>query len=803
MALVCDICKIRPAQARINFFRDGKTRVVDVCGYDYAKLQANPAYQGFLPNEEFVSSAMAEEKDRMNLADILSESAQECLQEAAQTAVEFGSSKIENAHLLSSLTKNELIQHILTQFKIKPTDVQGYLEANMTRLAADNQMPSPSLELQEVLGVALTVSEELGHSYLGPEHLLIALLQADQGSAGTLLRKYGLTPESLRQQTIKLVGDGAEEGVSDPSATPQLDKYSRDLTALAEQQKLDPVIGRASEIETAIEVLARRTKNNPVLIGEPGVGKTAIVEGLAQRIAEGTVPDVLKDKRLLEISLTSLIAGTRYRGEFEERIQALLEEVRNNQDSLLLFVDELHTVVGSGGNEGGLDAANVLKPALARGELHLIGATTLNEYQKHIEKDSALERRFQPVVVKEPAPKDAIAIIKGLRGRYEVHHAVKITDAAITAAVQLSDRYITNRFLPDKAIDLVDQASARAHIRKQKEVTEKDIAAVVAKLTGVPVTEVTQEERQKLLKLEEHLHKRVVGQDEAVRAVANAIRLSRAGLSPKHTPIATFLFLGPTGVGKTELAKALAESMFDSEDSLVRIDMSEYRERHAIARLIGSPPGYVGYDEGGQLTEAIRRHPYSVILLDEIEKAHPDVYNLLLQVLDDGRLTDGKGRVVDFSNTVIIATSNLGTGFVKNEAIGFALSTQEETVEKEHFTEALRKHFRPEFVNRLDEIIAFHPLTKQHIGKIVGLQLQKVKERLAAQKVAVTFDKSVNAHLAVAGFKTEFGARELRRKIKTEVENIIAKHVLEGSLKPGGKIRVKHSKEKGMAIEVA
>ena len=544
-----------------------------------------------------------------------------------------------------------------------------------------------------------------------------------------MLRRYGLTPQAIRQQVTKVVGRGAEEGrVETPTNTPNLDKYSRDLTKLAREGKLDPVIGRASEIETTIEVLARRKKNNPVLIGEPGVGKTAIVEGLAQRIVGGEVPEALRDKRLVELSVNSMVAGSKYRGEFEERVQQILKEVTEEQDSLVLFIDEIHTIVGAGqgGGEGGLDIANVFKPALARGELNLIGATTLNEYQKHIEKDAALERRFQPVLVPEPTVAQTIMILRGLRDTLEAHHKVTITDEAIIAAAELSDRYITGRFLPDKAIDLIDQAAARVkisatarpvdvqeleaevrqlkreqdyatsrkkfdrgkelqaqHDAKNKELQEateswrrdrgsgsaevrtEHIAQVVSKLTGIPVTELTTEERERLVKMEERLHKRVIGQDEAVKAVSDAVRLARAGLREGRRPIATFLFLGPTGVGKTELAKALAETVFGDEDAMIRLDMSEYMERHAVARLIGAPPGYVGYEEGGQLTERVRRRPYSVVLLDEIEKAHADVYNVLLQVFDDGRLTDGKGRVVDFTNTIMIATSNLGSDIIQ------------------------------------------------------------------------------------------------------------------------------------------
>jgi len=621
------------------------------------------------------------------------------------------------------------------------------------------------------------------------------------------------------------------------------------------------VIGRAKEIETVIEILSRRKKNNPVLIGEPGVGKTAIVEGLAQRIVRGEVPEILRNKRLVELNVNSLVAGTKYRGEFEERVKAILDEILAHQDELILFIDEIHTIVGAGQAEGGMDLANAFKPALARGELHLIGATTLNEYQKYIEKDAALERRFQPVFIAEPTVEQTIQILRGLRDRFEAHHKVRITDEAIVAAAELSDRFITGRYLPDKAIDLIDQAAARVRIqatsrpaevqeleaqlqelkreldyatsRKQfdrakeleariketekalEEATEKwkksvasevpevraeHVAEIISRLTGIPVSELTQEERERLLKLEEKLHERVVGQDEAVRAVAAAVRRSRAGLKEKHRPIATFLFLGPTGVGKTELAKALAWAVFGDEDALIRLDMSEYMERHTVSRLIGAPPGYVGYEEGGQLTERVRRRPYSVILLDEIEKAHPDVHNILLQVFDDGRLTDGKGRTVDFSNTIIIATSNLGSELIQRNLSappGQKLSYEEL---KEKLMEILRRHFRPEFLNRIDEIIVFHALTKEQIKDIVKLQLERVKRMARGQGIELEFDESLVEHLAEVGYRPEFGARELRRKIQTEVENPLAEALLSGEFSRGDQVRVRYDTKTAQVV---
>jgi len=792
-----------------------------------------------------------------DLTERLSERATEILQDAARTAQDWGRREVDTEHLLYALAGGDVVRTILEQFKISADELRTQLEREARHGETGGATPGREAEIgvsprvKDALGRAFAASRELGHSYVGPEHLLIGLAEEDEGVAGTLLRRLGLTPQALRQQIIKVIGRGAEEGrVERPTNTPNLDKYARDLTALAREGKLDPVIGRAREIETTIEVLARRKKNNPVLIGEPGVGKTAIVEGLAQRIIAGEVPEALRDKRLVELSINSMVAGSKYRGEFEERVQQVLQEVRSQQDELVLFIDEIHTIVGAGqgGGEGGLDIANVFKPVLARGELNLIGATTLNEYQKHIEKDAALERRFQPVLVNEPSVEQAIMILHGLRDTLEAHHKVTVTEEAITAAAELSDRYITGRFLPDKAIDLIDQAAARVKIsatarpvevqeleaevrqlkregdyatsRKQfdrakelqgrhdarnkdleqaterwrrergsgtAEVRVEHVAQVVSKLTGIPVTELTTEERQRLTKLEERLHERVIGQEEAVRAVSDAVRLARAGLREGRRPVATFLFLGPTGVGKTELAKALAETVCGDEDAMIRLDMSEYMERHAVARLIGAPPGYVGYEEGGQLTERVRRRPYSVVLLDEIEKAHPDVYNALLQVFDDGRLTDGKGRVVDFTNTIIIATSNLGSDIIQRqlrEQHGAGGAAGEAAL-KRQVMEVLRGHFRPEFLNRIDEIIVFHALGREQIRSIVSLQLDRVNRTARGQNITLETDDSLLDHLATAGFRPEFGARELRRLIRSELETRLASAMLAGEVHEG------------------
>jgi ATP-dependent Clp protease ATP-binding subunit ClpC len=719
---MCDICGIRPATAEAEVVEGGERKILHLCERDYARLSGGGWFSPWDSLfEEFFFPRRWRDREAVDIGEYLSDHARELLQRAARLAVDYGKKEMDTEHVLYALTESEVVREILREFKLAPEDIRGYIEHNAPRGTfkaekGETVRVGMSPRVKAVLESAFHVAREFGHSYVGPEHLLIGLIEEPDGLAGDLLRKYGLTPEAVRQKVVKVVGRGAEEGkVERRSSTPTLDKFSRDLTELARQGKLDPVIGRAKEIETVIEILSRRKKNNPVLIGEPGVGKTAIVEGLAQRIVRGEVPEILRNKRLVELNVNSLVAGTKYRGEFEERVKAILDEILAHQDELILFIDEIHTIVGAGQAEGGMDLANAFKPALARGELHLIGATTLNEYQKYIEKDAALERRFQPVFIAEPTVEQTIQILKGLRDRFEAHHKVRITDEAIVAAAELSDRFITGRYLPDKAIDLIDQAAARVRIqatsrpaevqeleaqlqelkreldyatsRKQfdrakeleariketekalEEATEKwkksvaseipevraeHVAEIISRLTGIPVSELTQEERERLLKLEEKLHERVVGQDEAVRAVAAAVRRSRAGLKEKHRPIATFLFLGPTGVGKTELAKALAWAVFGDKDALIRLDMSEYMERHTVSRLIGAPPGYVGYEEGGQLTERVRRRPYSVILLDEIEKAHPDVHNILLQVFDDGRLTDGKGRTVDFSNTIIL-----------------------------------------------------------------------------------------------------------------------------------------------------
>ena len=712
---------------------------------------------------------------------------------------------------------------------------------------------------KKVLELSAREARDLGNNYVGTEHLLLALMREREGVAAHLLLKMGVDLNKAREELLRALDNGEESGSGaaqkgESGETPTLDKFARDLTAAAQGGELDPVIGRSGEVERVVQILSRRTKNNPVLIGEPGVGKSAIIEGLAQLIAEGNIPEILRGKRVMTLDLPSMLAGAKYRGEFEERLKNTLAEVKKS-GNVILFIDELHTLVGAGAAEGAIDAANILKPMLARGELQCIGATTLNEYHKYIEKDSALERRFQPVMVGEPSKEEAVAILMGLRDRYEAHHKVRITDEAIEAAVMLSDRYISDRFLPDKAIDLIDEAASRVRIRtftappdmKQQEarlealnketeeavahedfekaaqlrdekkklqteiaerreqwdqrrndkvetVGEEDIAQIVSSWTGIPVTRMTEDEASRLLNLEKILHNRVIGQDEAVKAVCRAIRRARAGLKDPKRPIGSFIFLGPTGVGKTELCKALGEALFGDEDSLIRIDMSEYMEKHSVSRMIGSPPGYVGYEEGGQLTEKVRRKPYSVLLFDEVEKAHPDVFNTLLQILEDGRLTDGQGRVVDFKNTVIVMTSNAGAHTIKKQrTMGFGSEDQREKsyeAMKENIMDEVKQIFRPQFLNRVDEIIVFHALEQQDIDKIAELMLHQLSDRLKERGIELEVEASAVHLLASAGFDLTYGARPLRRAIQRMVEDALSEEILAGKIHLGQKVRV-------------
>ena len=711
---------------------------------------------------------------------------------------------------------------------------------------------------KKVLEQSAKEARDLQHNYVGTEHLLLALIHEREGVAATILTKMGKNLQKMREEILRALSgeDSAsgEKGQKKGNNTPTLDHFARDLTKAAQNGELDPVIGRTKEIERIVQILSRRTKNNPVLIGEPGVGKSAIVEGLAQLIVEGNIPEILRGKRVVSLDLAGMVAGAKYRGEFEERLKNAMAEIKK-AGNVILFIDELHTMVGAGASEGSIDAANIMKPLLARGELQCVGATTLNEYHKYIEKDSALERRFQPVMVGEPTKEESVAILHGLRDRYEAHHRVRITDEAIEAAVQLSDRYIADRFLPDKAIDLIDEAASRVRIKaftappdmkeqearlealgketeeavahedfekaaqlrdekkrlqneiaqRRKEweqrregrveiVGEEEVAQIVSSWTGIPVSRMTEGEAERLLHLEETLHSRVIGQDEAVAAVARAVRRARAGIKDPQRPIGSFIFLGPTGVGKTELCKALGEALFGDENSLIRIDMSEYMEKHSVSRMIGSPPGYVGYEEGGQLTEKVRRKPYSIVLLDEVEKAHPDVFNVLLQILEDGRLTDGQGRGVDFKNTVIVMTSNAGVQTIKKQrTMGFgSADSREKTYEqmRDNIMEEVKQVFRPEFLNRVDEIIVFHELTEEDINRIAALMLKAVGKRLAERGIELEVAPEAVALLAKAGFDPQYGARPLRRTIQRKVEDALSEEILSGAIHLGDRVSV-------------
>jgi len=780
---------------------------------------------------------------RVDISQLLTEQARELIRDAATQAAQWGDPDLDTDHLLWAACRQEAVRRLLTAAGADPDAIVRDVEARAKKGEPRTEPPSLTPSAKRALLDAQQVSRAFGTTYIGPEHMLFALAVNPESAAGRLLREQHITPEALQSAAAGLRQGGGRP----PSDTPALDQFGQDLTARARDGQVDPVVGRELEIEQTVEVLSRRTKNNPVLIGEPGVGKTAIVEGIAQRVIDGDVPDTLRDKRLVQLDLGGLVAGTRYRGDFEERLKKVIDEIRTHRGDLIVFIDELHTVVGAGAADGAMSAANMLKPALARGELHIIGATTINEYRKDIEKDAALERRFQPILVPEPSAADTVAILRGLRDSYEAHHQVRFTDEALIAAAELADRYITDRFLPDKAIDLVDQAGARVRLRlmtpargrreaehrleqlhrekdeavavedyaragtlrdeiaeltqsveggsaedkaegkKIPEVGPADIAEVVSRATGIPVAQLTEEEKDRLLRLEEHLHRRVIGQDEGVLAVAEAVRRSRAGLGDPDRPIGSFLFLGPTGVGKTELARALAEALFGDEDRMVRIDMSEFQERHTVSRLVGAPPGYVGHEEAGQLTEAVRRRPYAVLLLDEIEKAHPDVFNVLLQVLDDGRLTDGQGRTVDFKNTVVIMTSNLGSDVIGGRALGFSNTDAKVSDEplRDRIMARLRDAFRPEFLNRIDEIIVFRHLDATQLRQITSLLLEETIRRLHAQDITVDFTTEAIDWLAQRGFQPEWGARPLRRTIQREVDNRLSAMLLDGTLRPG------------------
>ncbi|MDL4813635.1 ATP-dependent Clp protease ATP-binding subunit [Actinomadura opuntiae] len=788
--------------------------------------------------------------ERINLARLMSEPARELVRDAATQAAQWGSRDLDADHLLWAATRQQGTRHWLERAGADPDAIRQEIENHAYRGDPREVQPELTPAAKRALLDSHQVSRALGSSYIGPEHLLFALALDRGSSAGRILDAAHVTPDTLQSAAAAAGGGQPPKGNGNGhSETPTLDEFGRDLTALAREGRIDPVIGRDEEIEETVEVLSRRTKNNPVLIGDPGVGKTAIAEGLAQRIVDDDIPETLRGKRIVQLDLSGVVAGTRYRGDFEERLKKVVDEIRAHADELVVFIDEIHTLVGAGGAEGAMTAGNMLKPALARGELHVVGATTVDEYRRNIEKDAALERRFQPIMVPEPSADDSIEILRGLRDRYEAHHQVRYTDESLVAAVDLSTRYLTDRFLPDKAIDLIDQAGARVRLRsgtrdggrreledrldrrrrekdqavadedyeKAKElrdeinrlqedlagmrddhepvgvpeVTAEDIAEVVSRISGVPVTQLTQAERERLSRLEEHLHQRVIGQEDAVAAVARAVRRSRAGMGDPDRPIGGFLFLGPTGVGKTELAKALAEALFGSRDRMIRFDMSEFQERHTVSRLMGAPPGYVGYEEAGQLTDAVRRQPYSVILLDEIEKAHQDVFNVLLQLLDDGRLTDAQGRTVDFRNTVVIMTSNLGSDLITGRTeIGFGGREGEDTALRDRIMRRLRESFRPEFLNRIDEIIVFRRLEAGQLRQITDLLLDETRRRLRAQDVTVSFTPEAVDWIAERGHQPEFGARPLRRTIQREVDDQLSDLLLSGDLEHGRHVEV-------------
>ena len=885
--MLCEECHVNEANFTVSVVTGEETTVRHLCADCMSRMNSD-LMKGNVRNllstvlNAITGSTGKETRKEFSMPIFgrFTQKAQQTLLLAQKIAAELQQPYVGTEHLLLALLKNGSSVPKAVSARMNYESLTEELKKEIASLN-DQETQTPAggrIELspraKKTLENSVLESHKLGQNYVTVEHFWLALLGNDDGVAGGLMRRAGVDLSAAREEILRQMRDNAgneqpqrpipgmppfaavrSRGTGGNNDKSLLDKYSRDLTAAAEKNELDPVIGREKEIQRIIQILIRRTKNNPVLIGEPGVGKSAVAEGLAQRIVQGNVPELLTGKRVLSLDMGSMVAGTKYRGEFEERLKNVMDEL-HKAGNVLLFIDEIHTIIGAGASEGSLDAANILKPALSRGEIQCIGATTLDEYRKHIEKDAALERRFQPVMVGEPTAEETLSILFGLRDRYEAHHKVRITDEALTAAVRLSDRYITDRYLPDKAIDLMDEAASRVRIQacttppdvreqekrleavviEKKEaishqdfekaaalrdqernlnkeieekraewsrsqttardvVTEEDIAQVVSQWTGIPVNKMTEQEAQRLIHLEEALHKRLIGQEEAVSAVARAIRRARAGLKDPKRPIGSFIFLGPTGVGKTELCRALGEAMFGDEDAVIRLDMSEYMEKHTVSRLVGSPPGYVGYDEGGQLTEAVRRKPYSVVLLDEVEKAHPDVFNILLQILEDGRLTDNTGRTVSFKNTIVVMTSNAGAHAAGNgRAMGFGAGRKDEVRNYEAMKEAVMKEvkdlFRPEFINRVDEMIVFHALSEDEIRRITEMMMNQVAARLEEQEIRLTWDDEVIRKLAEDGYDPKFGARPLRRLIQRTVEDTLSEELLQGNIQLGREVRL-------------
>jgi ATP-dependent Clp protease ATP-binding subunit ClpC len=851
--MLCENCRSRPAAVFVREAHGGQEGTMSLCNHCASAMGQGLGTQGPYGSLESLLEGLIgpRPRGRDNLLAQLSEMAQRVLDRSARLALEWGQERIQVELLLLALMQEVTeVREALNEAGIEIGQYEPLVERNLGKHPPrDTRGIGLSSGVKKVLQLARYQALQLGHGFIGPEHLLLGILAEGESLAAQFLR--GLDADALRE---KLVGAQPAQEKPVERLPPTLAKYARDLTGLARAGELDPVIGREKEIERVIRILSRKTKNNPVLIGEPGVGKTAIAEGLALRIVAGSVPDAIRDKRVLSLDLAGMLAGSKFRGEFEERFKGLMSDVKSLKGKVVLFIDELHTLVGAGGSEGAIDAANMIKPALARGELQCLGATTFDEYRKHVEKDAALERRFQPVMVAEPTPEQAIEILRGLRDAYEAHHRVKIADNAITSAVELAEKYVTDRFLPDKAIDLLDEACAmvrlaahaepirikeleeklaaldhekqaavqgeryeeaarlrvdvdtlRAELEDQKQqwqtqvgvtepqVTHETIATIVSEWTGIPARRLQAEEAQRLLEMEKALAHRVVGQEEAIRAVSEAVRRARAGLKDPNRPIGSFIFLGPTGVGKTETARALAEYLFNDQDAMIRFDMSEYQERHTVSRLVGAPPGYVGHDEAGKLTELVRRRPYSVLLFDEIEKAHPDVFNLLLQILDDGRLTDAKGRTVSFKNTIVVMTSNVGAeGLVaKGGSVGFITGEgQEAQHARAAVLQALRAQFRPEFLNRIDEIVVFHPLDRAQVRQIAQLLLEATARKLRSQRLGLDVSADARDALAERGYEPRYGARPLRRTIQREIETPISRMMLEGRLSEGDTLHI-------------